>query len=471
MALTDPPRCRNLVLDAGPLLSLSPLRNLAATYLTVPQVLDELKDKRAREHFEKLGLSAGVKIEVRSPSAVALTYVIQFAKKTGDYAVLSHADLSVLALTYDLHLQAQADAEKKLKESPEPAPASEEPIPAHPEETDVDVQKITEDVQNATLSDSDATPADPTDQGSAIATAEDGPVADDATAAEEPHPEPLDVEAHQEPSHPPQPSPTPPTEPEPAADDAPLYDDPSDSEDGDGEWITPSNVALHKSRALDMLPSADASRRTKDEEVFVGCMTADFAMQNVLLQMGLSLVGVEGKRIQKVKTWVLRCHACFKLCKDNSKKFCPSCGNPTLLRVSVTIAAPGAAANVPKNFQYKTRGTKYSIPAPKAGSAKHGPGEGLILREDQLQYMRARKLADGKKEREEAKLVKGVMAKGLDSGGGRAMAGSWMDPDWMPEIMSENGKGRTARPGLDGDMPAIGYGRKNPNAAKRRTGK
>jgi len=30
-------------------------------------------------------------------------------------------------------------------------------------------------------------------------------------------------------------------------------------------------------------------------------MTADFAMQNVLLQMGLSLVGVEGKRIQRSK--------------------------------------------------------------------------------------------------------------------------------------------------------------------------
>lgn len=123
-----------------------------------------------------------------------------------------------------------------------------------------------------------------------------------------------------------------------------------------------------------------------------------------------------------------------------------------------------------KNFQYRTRGTKYSIPAPKAGSAKHGPGGGLILREDQLQYLRARKLADGKKEREEAKMVKGVMAKGLD--GGVAVAGSWMDPDWIPEIMSENGKGRTARlAGRDGDMPQIGYGRKNPNAAKRRTGK
>jgi RNA-binding protein NOB1 len=41
-------------------------------------------------------------------------------------------------------------------------------------------------------------------------------------------------------------------------------------------------------------------------------MTTDFAMQNVLMHMGLSLVGVDGKKIDKVKTWVLRCHACFK---------------------------------------------------------------------------------------------------------------------------------------------------------------
>jgi RNA-binding protein NOB1 len=106
-----------------------------------------------------------------------------------------------------------------------------------------------------------------------------------------------------------------PASPSPNVPEVPLYDDPSDEDDGCGEWITPSNAALHKSRALDLLPSADASRKGKkksDGEITVGCMTADFAMQNVLLQMGLNLVGVEGKRIQKLKTWVLRCHACFK---------------------------------------------------------------------------------------------------------------------------------------------------------------
>lgn len=119
--------------------------------------------------------------------------------------------------------------------------------------------------------------------------------------------------------------------------EAPLFEDPSDEDDGEGDWITPTNVGLYKSRALDLLPSSDHTsdpftvvsnkkgkangRRRRDgnavdsgprEQIPVGCMTADFAMQNVLLQMGLCLVGLEGKRIEKVKTWVLRCHACFK---------------------------------------------------------------------------------------------------------------------------------------------------------------
>ena len=65
---------QNLVLDAGPLLALSPLRGLAETFYTVPQVLDELKDKRAREHFERLGLSAGVKIQVQNPDSKSLAH-------------------------------------------------------------------------------------------------------------------------------------------------------------------------------------------------------------------------------------------------------------------------------------------------------------------------------------------------------------------------------------------------------------
>jgi RNA-binding protein NOB1 len=83
-----------------------------------------------------------------------------------------------------------------------------------------------------------------------------------------------------------------------------------ESDDGEGEWITPSNVALHKSKALNLVPSGTGSDVEKPMEV--ACMTADFAMQNVLMHMGLNLVDVDGKRIAVVKSWLLRCHACFK---------------------------------------------------------------------------------------------------------------------------------------------------------------
>jgi len=122
------PKVKTLILDAGPLLSLSPLRGLSESYYTVPQVLGELKDDKARAHFQNLGLSAGVKVEVRVPDTAAIAkgnvqkricdglfsffmnylsdlrlVVTLAAKKSGDFAVLSVADIHVIALTYALH--------------------------------------------------------------------------------------------------------------------------------------------------------------------------------------------------------------------------------------------------------------------------------------------------------------------------------------------------------------------------------
>ncbi|KAF8551480.1 hypothetical protein OG21DRAFT_1417902 [Imleria badia] len=456
--------CKNLVLDSGPLLSLSPLRGLADTYLTVPQVLDELKDKRAREHFHQLGLSTGVRVNIRNPDPASLTQVIQFAKKTGDYAVLSHADICVLALTHTLQLEENAVLEKQKQEE----------VPQSTTETVC--AGDTQDSSAASVPDPE--PINSSQSPSAVSQAVEQEDIDDLSRATKE----LSIEARLDSS-------LPENEPEdlktrlsgpddePASDptpDVPLYEDPStDEDDWSGEWITPDNVALHKSRALDLLPSSDGDLKKRcrvvdEEPVLAGCMTADFAMQNVLLQMGLTLVGTEGRRIQKVKTWVLRCHACFKICKDNSKQFCPSCGNPTLLRASVTLSSPNAAADAPvmelhlkKNFQYKLRGTKYSIPAPRPGSAKTGPGEGLILREDQLEYMRAKKRADNKRERDEQRMLKGLVDRG---GEGGIAVGSWSDPDWIPGILGGSTKGRSG--GKDG-IPQIGYGRNNPNEKRK----
>jgi RNA-binding protein NOB1 len=117
-----------------------------------------------------------------------------------------------------------------------------------------------------------------------------------------------------------------------------------------------------------------------------------------------------------------------------------------------------------RNFQYKIRGTKYSIPAPKHGSAKTGSREGLILREDQAEYQRAKKQVDGKRAKEEQRMMKGIFDRGSEGG----VKGSWMDPDWMPEIMSVGTSGKGRSRGADGGMPAIGYGRRNPNERRRK---
>ncbi|KAG6880159.1 hypothetical protein C0992_004611 [Termitomyces sp. T32_za158] len=466
------PRCRNLVLDAGPLLSLSPLRGLAETYITVPQVLAELKDKRARDHFEQLGLLSGVQVKVQSPDSTSLAHTIQWAKKTGDYSVLSHADLCVLALTYALHEEAKKIQQQNVEASSEASRNSTEPEKNLEASAVEEISSILEDLP---LEDQ----AETVEEGSSGAKVEDTAERDvteqPPVEAEEEALEPLDVELQAIEKD--RPAASPPQALPSKNSSEPIFDDPSDPDDGEGEWITPSNVAFHKSRALDLLPSSGPKGKKKadDKMIDTGCMTADFAMQNVLLQMGLNLVGTEGKRIEKVKSWVLRCHACFKICKDNSKKFCPSCGNPSLLRASVTVSAPGASSDAPvmqvhlkPNFQYKIRGTKYSIPAPKAGSAKGGTGDNIILREDQPEYMRAKKKVDGKREREEAKMLKGILGRGPEGATG---VGSWMDPDWIPEILSvgAGGKGRTIKSGgMDGDLPQIGYGKRNPNAARRK---
>lgn len=113
------------------------------------------------------------------------------------------------------------------------------------------------------------------------------------------------------------------------------HDDP-DSEN-DGEWITPENVVTHKAQDLGLAPAADThfssegvfqpSGKTRKDRgrknkkpvpqhvgkpLDVACMTGDYAVQNVLMQIGLNLVGSGGKKIAQVKSWVLRCHACFK---------------------------------------------------------------------------------------------------------------------------------------------------------------
>ena len=120
-----------------------------------------------------------------------------------------------------------------------------------------------------------------------------------------------------------------------------------------------------------------------DEAVNVGCITADFAMQNVLMHMKLSVVSYNGMRIRRATTHIQKCWSCYSLVKDNTKVFCPFCGNSTLRRVIVETNDDGEFKEVEgQNFRISTKGLRYSLPKPKGGRNNHDP----ITSEDQLKH-------------------------------------------------------------------------------------
>jgi len=80
-----------------------------------------------------------------------------------------------------------------------------------------------------------------------------------------------------------------------------------DEDDGVG-WINPSNIEETKKQSLIELEEEDVKNRT----IPVACMTSDFSMQNVLIQIGIPVLSVDGLLIKKARSYVLKCITCKK---------------------------------------------------------------------------------------------------------------------------------------------------------------
>lgn len=75
----------------------------------------------------------------------------------------------------------------------------------------------------------------------------------------------------------------------------------------------------------------------KKKSATVACLTMDFAMQNVLMQIGLNIASLDGRVIKQMRTFIFRCYACFKTTSIMTKIFCPNCGNKTLKKVAISL--------------------------------------------------------------------------------------------------------------------------------------
>lgn len=467
-----------LVLDTGPIIrnhpTVSSLIAQSEELVTVPAIISEIRDAVTRSRVETTLIPF---LKLRTPTEASLKFVMDFARKTGDAAVLSRVDLQIAALAYEIECERnegdwrlrRAPGQKRVNGAPpkkDEVPGADSPaIPDQPLTTGetgeaVEVEQPTsqhpgeESAGQPMLGDAaqhNPTPEDvvqnaatqvegghdvlPSEVGQAQSETAELPqivdefskttisdnVTDTSDAAK--------VDSAQ-------------VSPE----ESPEADSASDS-DG-GEWITPSN--LKRKQAQDSNPSG-ATATAAAPKVQVATITTDNALQNLLLQINLNLVSGSFARISSIRTTLLRCHACFMVHKQPDVQFCQRCGKPTLTRVTCTTDASGAfKVHLKKNIQWSHRGDRFSIPKPVhgstngrriAGGGKNGWGSNLVLAEDQKEYARAEQV----RAREEKK---GRDPKGL------------LDEDYLPGILTGRRESR------QGGRMKVGAGR-DVNSRKR----
>jgi RNA-binding protein NOB1 len=360
---TSEKRIDTLVVDAGPILSSAstPSFYLASAdrIFTTPAVISEIRDEAARSRFETLWKPF---VNVRSPRPESLKFVAEFAKKTGDFRVLSGTDLGLIALGYELELEV-AGGDWRLRK----VPGQEALNGPLPEGWGWDGKKMGKKEEEGEEVKSEESKPDGTVDADIVKQLENTQL-EDATEQ--------DAQGVKQ-------------------------DDDEDSEDDDSEgWITPSNLHRHVHATPSIPPSAE------DEKLTVALATTDFAMQNTLLQLNLHLLSPSSlARIRSVRSTVLRCHGCFFVIRHptSTSHFCPRCGaGDTLRRVGCSTDANGVfRLHLKKNFQHNVRGNVFSLPKPVAGTCSmKGVPDQPVLREDQKEYQRAVRWESYRKEKD-----------------------------------------------------------------------
>lgn len=323
--------------------------------------------------------------------------ITDFSKKTGDYPSLSATDIKVMALTYQLekekvgtsHLRTEPIVNKVVATNIKPK--SEEPVPtnisgfylpanneiAKDEESEEDY-KDTQEKEDIELSEKDmkqeknvkeeSESEEESDEGTEeIVKRNEGEDINEKFAA-------LNVGELED------------TIEGQKVDDilaSVNNEDQTDSasegensesgfDDDDEGWITPNNVQKVKKQMNDDF--------VEDKSAVVACITTDFAMQNVLKQMKLNVAALDGRMIKQIRTFILRCHTCFKTTSLMEKVFCPKCGNKTLKKVAVSLTENGKQViHINLRKPLTSRGKKFSLPKFKGGKHSSNP----ILSEDQ----------------------------------------------------------------------------------------
>ncbi|XP_033899156.3 RNA-binding protein NOB1-like isoform X2 [Acipenser ruthenus] len=353
----------HVVADAGAFLKNAPLQDIGKNIYTIKEVVNEIRDKETKKRLAFLPYT----LQFKDPFPEFIQLVTEFSKKTGDYPSLSATDIKVLALTYQLEsehvginhlkhepeIKVQVSSTRQHPEAPVNIAGFHLPSKKHQKSA-----AGTGSTQSQTPESSEfntfqfwrnplpSIEADLLD----FLNAELVSVADSSTGVGD-H---LSRESHDGDYK------------EGSEEEEEKAGEARGGDDDDGGWITPSNLKqIQQDMGCCETPS----------EMQVGCLTTDFAMQNVLIQIGLHVLSVSGMLITQARSYILRCHACFKTTSNMTKVFCPNCGNKTLKKIAVTIKEDGSFqmhfSRNPKVLNPK--GMRYSLPKPQGGKHANNP--------------------------------------------------------------------------------------------------
>ena len=296
---------------------------------------------------------------VKQPDHDMLMKVTEFAKKTGDYSVLSLTDLTVMALTYQLekefvgteHLKEEPATKITIFSQKKPEQLADQGKIAgfyyekssKEEEEKLDNENSKEkngeeQTENEELLDEEEQDHNLYEKLNELSTNEEN--VEEVLVSVEGNPN--------------------------------EEEENEDEDDDDEGWITPSNIKEVKRNF--------GASELEEKPTVVACITTDFSMQNVLKQIGLNIAALDGRVIKHARTFILRCYACYKTTTDVSKIFCPKCGNKTLKRVAVSLDENGQhIIHINSRKVITAKYKNQSIPAPKGGKHATNP----ILFEDQ----------------------------------------------------------------------------------------
>eukprot|EP00923_Selenidium_pygospionis_P018183 GHVN01031851.1.p1 GENE.GHVN01031851.1~~GHVN01031851.1.p1 ORF type:complete len:482 (+),score=99.10 GHVN01031851.1:1926-3371(+) len=350
---------RYVVVDTGAFIRTQRVDQLGDNVIVcvTPGVLGEIRDPRAREHARLLLKEP----RVMTPSPNDLKWARYFAKLTGDVGFLSEVDLEVIALTYMLH---RMHGDKTTLRNEPMAVGVRKGSPGLGDGWGVG--PVAGGCNNEEASSGESEGLDDDDDVNGVTEGGEA-VGKGFTKHENVSASNSSVPVGEE------------------IESTPINkinnlvqieegdgDELSDDEDA-GEWITKETfnrvgLGVETTQALP-----------------VSGISTDFSIQNVMIQMGLNIITVDGYRVRRVRLWGLYCRACFTLERDTTALFCRKCASARIDRVPITVDADGEVTIHDNRKRINLKKINKHVP-----KMKQGRNENVMITSEDMMLMGGR---------------------------------------------------------------------------------